>query len=41
MIDFVGSDVHKIDHVNSLKKLFNNHYFNKLISSGQLLNNTL
>jgi tyrosine-protein phosphatase YwqE len=41
MIDFVGSDAHKIEHIVSLEKLFNNHYFSKLISSGRLLNSTL
>lgn len=41
MVDFVGSDAHKIEHINLFHKLFTNQYFNKLISSGRILNSTL
>lgn len=41
MIDFIGSDVHNMHHIEIIKSILKNKYLIKLISSGRLLNNTV
>lgn len=41
MIDFAGSDAHHAKHLENMLGLLRNKHFNKLVSSGKLLNNTL
>jgi tyrosine-protein phosphatase YwqE len=41
MISFIGSDCHRKDHIEVIKKAVYEKHFEKLLSSGKLLNNTL
>lgn len=41
MIEFAGSDIHRQAQLHSLSAAINDFYFDKLLASGQLLNNTL
>ena len=41
MIDFVGGDVHNMQHIENIKKVLHNNSLKKLIDSGKLLNNKL
>ena len=40
-IDFIGTDIHKNEHLEGLKKVLKNEHLHKLINSSTLLNNTL
>jgi tyrosine-protein phosphatase YwqE len=41
LIDFVGTDAHKIEHIQNLEKLYTNSFFRQLVQSGKLLNSSL
>ena len=41
MISFIGSDCHRMDHIEVIKKAVYEKHFEKLLGSGKLLNNTL
>jgi tyrosine-protein phosphatase YwqE len=41
LIDFIGSDLHSIKYLESLKTSLNEKYFNKLLSSGNIKNHKL
>ncbi len=41
MIEFVGSDTHKMRHVEALKETINSGQFKRLYNSGKILNNEL
>lgn len=41
MIDFIGTDIHHVRHLNLLKKVPESKYFTRLVDSGLLKNNTL
>ena len=41
MVDFVGSDLHHIAHINLIKDVLTEQYFIRLLSNPQLLNKTL
>jgi len=40
-VDFVGSDIHKKEHLEGLKKVLKNEHLHKLINSNTLLNQSL
>ena len=41
MYSFAGSDCHHLQHLDLMRKALSNKHFNKLLSSGVLLNSTL
>jgi tyrosine-protein phosphatase YwqE len=41
MISFVGSDCHHMGHINLMKEAVYEPHLQKLVESGNLLNNTL
>lgn len=41
LIDFVGTDCHRLEHLQTLKSFSNSKYFNILAKSSRILNNTL
>lgn len=41
MISFVGSDCHRLSHIEIMKKALTDKYFQKLLASDKLLNKTL
>ncbi len=41
MIEFVGSDTHKMKHLEALKQTVNTRQFKRLFNSGKILNNAL
>lgn len=40
-VDFIGTDIHKNEHLEGLKKVLKNEHLHKLVNSGTLLNHTL
>ena len=40
-VDFIGTDIHKNEHLKGLKKVLKNEHLHKLINSSTLLNHTL
>jgi tyrosine-protein phosphatase YwqE len=41
MYSFAGSDCHRIQNLELMQKVLTNKHFERLLSSGKLLNNTL
>lgn len=41
LVEFVGTDIHRIGHIDQIKKVLKNKHLHKLVNSGKLLNHTL
>lgn len=41
LVEFVGTDIHRIGHMDQIKKVLKNKHLHKLVASGKLLNHKL